>query len=743
MQSSPRRAATVLILVGAGLLAVSAVAAEPLFRDPRAPIEQRVDDLLRRLTLEEKICLLHGRVNEGRVENFQSGGVPRLNVARLEVTDGPVGVRSLDESPSTALPSTLSLSCTWDVEAARAYGRLIAEEVLAQRKHVLFGPGINLMRSPLGARNFEYMGEDPFLCGSLTVGYVRGLQELGVAGCVKHLVANDYDSRRHFTSSNMDDRTLRETHLLPFEMAVRDAHVWCVMSANNLLNGVHAAENHRLLQDLMKDELGFDGVMVTDWRAAYAAVPSALAGTDSTMGFCAYVFGDGKLLEAVKAGQVSEAAIDDKARRVLRLYVRTGVLDPESRGRGSIDTPEHRTLARRLAAEGMVLLKNDRNLLPLDQRRVGSILITGPGAEAVPFGRGSGAVQSSVRVTPLQGLSTALGDAVKITHLAWRDGHFAAANKRKGSPAQPTRPDSAALQAAARTSEVVLFFATDPVHGESTDLTSFDLPGGQAEAISSLALANPKLAVVLMTAEPLSLEPWAEQAPAILAAWYGGQATGEAIADVLTGKVNPGGKLSSTFGKRIEDYPCHALNLWPPRLIADKPPGEAGYSPQDRKATCAYAADYKEGVFLGYRWFDDKQITPRFAFGHGLSYTSFALSDLNVDSTGPSIRVACAVKNTGARDGAEVVQVYISSPRCSVPRPSRELKGFAKVQLKPGESRPVEITLRPTALAFYDMASRKWKVEAGDYQVQVGTSSRQIVLQSVVKLAGDRSFDKF
>ena len=268
----------ILGLISCCLLAATVGADQPLFRDPKAPIEQRVDDLLRRLTLEEKIRLLHGRVNEGQAENFQSGGVPRLNIAPLEVTDGPVGMRTFDQTPATALPSTLSLSCTWDVEAARAYGRLIAEEVLAQRKHVLFGPGINLMRSPLGARNFEYMGEDPFLCGSLTAGYVRGVQELGVAACVKHLVANDYDSRRHFTSSNMDDRTLRETHLLPFEMAVRDAHVWSVMSANNLLNGVHAAENRRLLQDIMKDELGFDGVMLTDWRAAYTAVPSALAG---------------------------------------------------------------------------------------------------------------------------------------------------------------------------------------------------------------------------------------------------------------------------------------------------------------------------------------------------------------------------------------------------------------------------------------------------------------------------------
>lgn len=731
--------------LAAGLLAASAAAEDqPLFRDSKAPIEQRVDDLLRRLTLEEKVNLLHGRVNEGKAENFQSGGVPRLNIGRLEVSDGPVGMRTFDQTPATALPCTLSLSCTWDVNAARDYGRLIAGEMLALRKHVLFGPGVNLMRSPLGARNFEYLGEDPFLCGSLTVAYVRGVQELGVAACVKHLVANDYDSRRHFTSSNMDDRTLREMHLLPFEMAIRDGQVWSMMTANNLLNGEHCTENHRLLKGLMKDELGFDGVMLTDWRAAYSAVPCALAGTDSTMGFCAYVFGQSNLLNAVKGGEVPERLIDDKARRLLRLYVRTGVLDPETRRNGTLDTPEHQALARKLTADGMVLLKNERGLLPLDTAKFRNVLVTGPGAEVIPFGKGSSAVLSSVRVTPLQGLRTALGDRVQINHLVWRDRHAAAApNAPKGPATQPIRPDSVALQGAARAADAVLFFATDPVHGESMDLASFDLPDGQAEAIATLTAANPKVAVVLMIAEPLSLEPWADKVPAILTAWYGGQATGDAIADVLTGKTTPGGRLSCTFGRKLDDYPCHALGLWPPRLIADKPPGEAGYSPEDRKATCAYAADYKEGVFLGYRWFDDKKIEPRFAFGHGLSYTRFAVSGITVDSSAPAIRVACTVKNTGPREGAEVVQVYVASPKSSVPRPPRELRGFAKVQLQPGESRRVEIVLRPGALAFYDEATKKWKAEAGEYKVLVGTSSRDIRSQATVKLPVDRLFDTF
>jgi beta-glucosidase len=729
------------------LVATSAPAEDQMvFRDPKTPLEQRVEDILHRLTLEEKIQLCHGRVGEGRAENFESGGVPRLNIAPLQALDGPVGVRTFDKTPTTALPSTLALSCTWDLEAAQAYGRLIAEEMLALHRHVLFGPGLNLMRSPLGGRNFEYLGEDPFLCGSIASSYIRSIQENGVAACAKHLVANDYEPHRHFTSSNMDERTLRELHLLPFEMAIRDGHVWSIMAANSLVNGIHVAENRRIQQEIVKDEFGFDGVMLSDWRAAYNGVPCALAGTDSTMGLCAYVFGDGKLLEAVKAGQVPESLVDDKARRLLRLYVRTGVLDPASRSQGALDSAEHQALARRLAAEGMVLLKNDRGLLPLDPANVRSLLIFGPGADVVPCGRGSGAVQSALHVTPLQGLTTALGQQVKITRLPWPESALPKSRRGKAQEAA-TLPQSGldleGLQRAARSADLVLFFATDPVHGEDTELDSFDLPDGQADAISALAAANPKLAVVLLTGEPLSLEPWAEKVPAILEAWYAGQSTGDAIADVLTGKVSPSGKLSCTFGKKLEDYACHALKLWPPRLITDKAPGSAGLTPRDRKATYAYAADYKEGVMLGYRWFDEQQIEPRFAFGHGLSYTTFALSHLVVDSTCDLIRVACTVKNTGSREGAEVVQVYISHPNSSVPRPPRELRGFARVSLAPGESRKVELSLRSTALAFYDESLKKWRAEAGDYQVQVGTSSRDLPLKAPVKLTTDRQYNQF
>ncbi|MFB3826845.1 MAG: beta-glucosidase [Bryobacteraceae bacterium] len=683
-----------------------------------ALLEKRVEDLLGRLTLEEKAALCHGNVTKDRVNLFRAGGVPRLNIAQIRMLDGRQGIRPLEEGvQTTSLPCTLALSCTWDPGAASTFGRVLADELLAMGQHVLLAPCMNLMRSPLGGRNFENLGEDPLLAGLMASAYIRGVQNAGVAACSAILVANDFEARRHSTSSNLDDRTLREIHLLPFELSITEGRVWTMMTANSLLNGVHNAAHRRLVQGIVKDELGFDGVMLTDWRAAYDTVPTALAGTDMVTGFCAYVFGDGRLLAAVKSGQVPESLVDEKVRRILRLYVRTGVLDPQKRLKGEVETPRHRGLARSLAAEGMVLLKNDRGLLPL--HKVRRVLACGPAAVTVPFGGGSGAVRPPFQITPLEGIRNALGEAVE--HVPWIEG------------------GGEALFAVAARPGPVLFFAQDPKHGEGNDRTTLDLPFGQARAIARLAEINRDVIVVLLSGGAVSVEPWVDRVPAILAAWYAGQSTGDAVADVLTGKTNPGGKLSFTFGKRLEDYACHALGLWPPRLVLEKPPAAPGFAPEERKATYAYAADYKEGVFMGYRWFDEKGIEPRFPFGHGLSYTTFELSGLNVRKP---LRVACTVKNTGGRAGAEVVQVYVAPPKGSVPRPPQELKGFLKVSLKPGESRRVEIPLRPSAFAFFDAGAGKWRAEAGRYEIRVGTSSREIRLRAPVDAAA-RTFERF
>ncbi len=703
------------------------------------PIEQRVEELLGKLTLEEKADLCHGA--------FLSGGVPRLGIPQLAMLDGRQGVRPLGElkgTKTTLLPCTLTLACAWDEKAAEEFGRVLAEEMLTLNQHVLLAPMINLVRSPLAGRNFENFSEDPFLAGKITAAYVRGVQSKKVGACSCLVVANDCEHRRHFTSSNMDERTLRETHLLPTELSFRDAGVWTMMSGNNLLNGTHCAHNRRLLQEIVKDQIGFDGVMITDWRAAYDTVPAALAGTDMTTGVCGYVFGNGNLLAAVKSGQVPMSVLNDKVRRILRLYIRCGVLDPKSRPKGELDSPKHREAARRLGAQGIVLLKNQNNLLPIDPANVRNILVTGPAADIVLQGGGSGNVPAAVQITPLQGLQSVYA----VTHLPYSiplqprivkgaiEWEQAA---RGGIKRTNVVTDAATLTKSAKTSDAVIFVAAGVMASEGRDLLDMELPGGQVEAIATLAKANPKIVVVLVANGAVTLDPWLANVPALLAAHYAGQATGDALADVLTGKVNPAGKLSYTFAKRLADYPCHALGEWPAKLVLDKDPVDPGRKPEERKATRAFDTEYNEGVFIGYRWFDEKKIEPQFPFGHGLSYTTFELSGLKADAR----RVSCVVKNTGKRAGAEVVQVYVAPPKSSVPRPPKELKGFAKVVLRPGESKRVEIALRPSAFAFYDVATNKWKAEAGQYEIQVGCSSRDIRLRATTTLAADRLVERY
>jgi beta-glucosidase len=737
-------------------LAVGGWAAEILpYQNAQAPVEERVTALLQGLTLEEKVALCHGA--------FLSGGVPRLGIKQLAMLDGRQGLRPVAArkgTRTTSLPCALTLSCTWNESAARDFGGLLAEEMLALDAHVLLAPMLNLVRSPLGGRNFENFGEDPYLAGCMGAAYIQGVQQRRVGACACLLVANDCETRRHFTSSNMDERTLRELHLLPYELSVREGHVWSMMSGNNLLNGLYCAHNRHLLQELIKQEIGFDGVMITDWRAAYDTVPAALAGTDMTTGICDYVFGDG-LLAAVKAGKVPEPLLDEKVRRILRLYVRCGVLDVGARSQGGLDTPEHRQTARRLAAEGIVLLKNQFQLLPLEARTPRRILLTGPAADTVIQGGGSGNVPAAVAISPQQGLQVALGTNAQITYLPypvqlrpgldkgsieWEQGPAVDAkgrSKKRASASATSIPDASLLVRAAQSADVVLFLAAGPQASEGRDLPNMSLPGNQAEAILTLAKANPHVIVALVNNGSVSLDPWAQQVPVILALHYAGQATGDALADVLTGQVNPSAKLSYTFGRRLQDYPCHALGEWPARLILDHDPVNPGKTPADRKATHAFDTEYKEGVFAGYRWFDEKKLEPWFPFGHGLSYTTFAMSDLKVTEADSGLRVACTLSNTGKRAGAEVVQVYVAPRQSSVPRPLRELKGFARVVLNPGESRRVEIALRPTALAFYDVGTGKWQAEAGEYEIQVGSSSRDIRLRSVVSQRADKTYASF
>jgi len=721
----------------------------PAFRNTALPVEQRVEDLLGRLTLEEKVSLCHG--NDGdAAARFVSGGVARLGIPPLHFSDGPVGVRTFDQSPRTMLPSTLLLSCAWDKDAARDYAKVLAAEMQASGLQVLFGPGLNLMRDPRGGRNFEYMGEDPFLCGTLGVQYIKELQASGIGACVKHLVANENDKLRHFSSSNLSEKTLRELYFRPFEMAIRDAGAWSIMTGNNLVNGTRMAAHKPILQTLIKDGLGFDGVILTDWRAAYDTTPSALAGLDMTTGLCAYVFGAGNLLKAVRDGSVSEAVLNDKARRVIRLYLRTGLLDSTPPAKPDMNLTAHAVEARRIAAEGMVLLKNDRDLLPLDINKIKSLAITGPGAEYIAFGSGSGEVYASpeLKTTPLQGIKNLVNGKADIFHFAWpqtqsratwtqtAENPKAKAKSRQPkktppalAPAMPEITDEARAKLAA--ADAIIFCAIDKPHGEGNDLDDIMLPWKQAGAIRALAAINPNVIVVLQIGQPVLLGDFSGKVPSMLVAWYAGQAVGGVVADIIFGKTNPSGKLSSTFARDMKDYPCEALGTWPARGIEAAAHMDAGTNASNRKDTHAVDADYKEGVFIGYRWFDKQGVEPLFAFGHGLSYTTFAMSDYKLAGDADSLRVSCVVENTGKRAGSEVVQVYVSPPGnanadAETERPIRELKGFARVTLQPGESKQVEIALPPDALCRFDEQSGKWAVDAGEYVVETGFSSREI-----------------
>lgn len=688
------------------------------FRDRSLPLDQRVEDLLARLERTEKVNLTHGR--------FLSGGVERLGIPQLELADGPVGIRMMGIHPvrksagddevedtgaanadgpprMTALPSTLLLAASWDTDAAWRYAALIGAEMLASNKHVLLGPGINLMRDPRGGRNFEYFGEDPFLTAEMAIAYVRGLQDQRVGANLKHYVGNEPDTDRHYTSSEIDARTMREVYAYPFERAIREAHAWSVMTGNNLANGRHVAEHPAILKELLRDALGFDGVILTDWRAAYSAGPCVEASLDMTTGFCSYVYGNG-LEPLLEAGEVSEETLDAMARRILILYFRTGVID-QDREPGERATPRHTETARELAAAGMVLLENRNDLLPLPA--ASRVLVTGPGATEAEVGTGSGLVNGGIgNVSPLAGLQEAYGsDPLDF----FEDSSAIDATRLEGT-------------------DLLVYVARAPQGGEGQDYSSLALEEGQEEEILRLAELTDRLVVVLQTGSSVDLNAWKGAPDALLVAWYGGQATGHAIADLLTGRRNPSGKLPCTFGNAVSDYPAARLGEWPARLILDRHPGKPGFKPEERKPILALQTACREGVFIGYRGFQREGIEPCYPFGFGRSYTRFELSGPEIVSPGNGWEVRLVVRNVGARAGAEVVQLYLEAPAGRVERPARELRGFCKVPLLPEQEGTASIPLQVRDLAFFDAERAQWVAEAGTYRLHLGTSSRDLPL---------------
>lgn len=714
----------------------------PLYLDDRQPVAARVNDLLPRLTLEEKISLVHANAN------FSTAGVPRLGIPELIMDDGPLGVREEVDNHfhalghvddfATAMPGTLGLAATWDTNLARAFGTVIGEEAVVRGKNIMLGPAVNIQRTPLCGRNFEYMGEDPWLTSCMAVNYIKGEQSQGISSCVKHFAANNQEFERGSINEIIDERTLREIYLPAFRAAVTEAGVLSVMSAYNQINGQFCSENVHLLKDILKDDWGFQGLVMSDWGAVHHTDLAALNGLDIEMGshtpyesnYLAAPFQHG-----LESGVYPVSALDDMVRRHLYVMFQLNLIhDPTAPATTSATRPTplstiaHQQIAQRIAESAFVLLKNE-NFLPLDASKIQTIAVIGGNAAAkFCHGGGSANIKPPFEVTALEGISNYVGGKARIIYA---QGYFppenrgAPGNKSDGTKATPA--DGAKLAdeavAAAKAADVVIYVGglnhKNGFDSEGGDRKNLELPAGQDKLLKKIVRANPRTVVVLIGGGAVEMDDaWLSRVPALLYAWYPGMEGGNAVANVLFGDVNPSGKLPCTFPKRLADSPAHALDAYP---------GENG------------TVVYKEGLLVGYRWYDTKNIEPLFPFGYGLSYTHFAYSNLKLvpegKSTGLPLAIQFEIANTGDRAGAEVAEVYVQPVSPPVSRPVKELKGFAKVLLQPGEKQTVTVTLDESAFAYYDVGTRNWVAAKGDYKILVGGSSRDLPLSGDFQLS--------
>jgi beta-glucosidase len=816
------------------------------YLDPTAPLDDRVADLMSRLTLEEKVLLLAG------ASSFNLHPIERLGVPSLQMTDGPTGVRSIKGTPATVFPVGVAVAATWNPETAGKVAAAIAREAHALGDHVVLAPTINIMRIPTWGRNFETYSEDPHLAGVMGAAYVQGLQGEGIGASLKHYAANNQELERFVVDARVDERTLREIYLAAFERVVREADPWTVMASYNKLNGTYASEHRYLLTDILKDEWGYEGMVVSDWNAVHSTASSANAGLDLEMPGPPRWFGD-KLLATVKAGEVPEAQIDDNARRVVRLIFRAGLMDGTPRPKGEIRTPRHKAVALDAACEAMTLLKNDGGLLPLDPK-LKTIALIGPNAHrSLLQGGGSSRVVTDRVKTMLEGFREHLGPDVRILEArgvdndpypppidpwqfspteardaegvqvdyfssddcsgeptltkaernlvrrvsrniasdglppynsfrwsGWfwpeesglyefsvratgrprftldddllidretpaKDDHFDVIGRMvprrlasteltagRGYRVQidytplaegheyitlgvrtPVEPMSKAIEAAKAADAVVLVLGAGVItEAEGYDREDMALPGDQNELARAVLAANPRTVVVMNTGSPFEL-PWLERAPAVMQMWLPGETGPDALAAVLFGARDPGGRLPISYPRAFGDHPAHALSPDP--------------------AVC----DYAEGLGVGYRWFDASDVAPLFPFGHGLSYATFEHRDLEAPATaatGAPVRVEVTIANTGARAGQEVIQLYVAPKSPRLPRPPKELKAFAKVELAAGESRTVVLELEPNAFAAWDLDAKGWVVDPGDYEILVGRSAGDIRLSAPIRL---------
>ena len=725
------------------LTAGSVSAQRPLYLDETKPIEQRVEDALGRMTLDEKIAVIHAQ------SKFSAPGVKRLGIPDMWTDDGPHGVRPdvlWDEwvqagqtnDSCVAFPALTCLAATWNPLMARLYGESLGEEALYRDKDMILGPGVNILRTPLNGRNFEYMGEDPLLASRMVVPYVQGLQSKGVSACVKHYALNNDETYRHQVNVKVSDRALHEIYLPAFRAAVQQGGAWALMGAYNLYNGQHNCHNQILLNDILKRDWAFDGVVVSDWGGAHNMDEAVRNGLDMEFG----TWTDGLTMgatnaydnyylalsykKAIQDGTYTLKELDEKVRRVLRLHFRTTM--NRQRPYGSLCSDAHYDAARQIAEEGIVLLKNDNRLLPVNARNAARILVVGENAiKPMTVGGGSSSLKVQREISPLEGLRKILTRESPNCKLDFARGYVGDTtsfynnvkmNVDLTEYRQPQELIAEAVEKARQADYVVVFGGLNKSSHqdcEGFDREEYGLPYGQNDLIEALAKVNDKLIFVNISGNPVAM-PWRSRVAAIVQGWYIGSEAGNALADVLVGKANPSGKLPFTWYDALDDCAAHALKTYPGTWRTD-----------DSKII---DEEYKEGIYVGYRWTDRQKKRPAFAFGHGLSYTTFSLSKAVADrkemTLGDSIVFTVSVKNTGSVAGAEVVQLYVSDKKASVDRPLKELKAFRKVFLQPGESREVKLTIGRDALSFYDEATGSWKAEPGQFEALIGTASDRI-----------------
>ena len=664
------------------------------FRDESLELEERVKDLLSRLTLEEKIKLCSGRLM------WHTKPIKRLGVKPFTMYDGPHGVRpdTMGEIKSTYFPSAICRAATWDPKLSHEFGKAIAEEVRDVGAHMLLAPGINIQRTPMNGRTFEYQTEDPHLNKVLAVATVKGIQSQKIAACVKHFICNNQEANRFTVSSEVSERALQEIYLPAFKATVQEADAWSFMTCYNKVNGIYGSENYSLLRERLMEQWGFRGFTVSDWNAtAYTSTGSCVTAGLSLEMPTAKKYNKRNMKKAFQEGKFTEDSLNDNVKRLLRVMFLVGLFDDKSTlPSGNRNTLEHQSIARKIAENGIVLLKNKEALLPLNIDELKKLAVVGPNANYklgggdMLSGGGSSVNYPPYEITPLEGLKQKCGDRVEIIEMP--------------SKAEVT----------------ILFAGLNHEHGmdaEGEDKNSFELPLEQIELIKKTVKQNPNTIVVLINGSPIAMNGWIDSVPSVIEAWYGGMEVGKAIANVLFGDVNPSGKLPLTFPKKLSDSPAHK--------------SERTFPGVEEKVF------YDEGIYVGYRYFDKEQIEPLFPFGYGLSYTTFNYENLKLNkerfSKNYTVTVSVDIVNTGNRSGAEIIQLYVQDIESSTDRPPKELKQFEKVKLEPNERKTVKLNLNFGDFSFYDDSTHSWVVEPGTFNILLGSSSRDIHLQKEIE----------